>query len=202
MANKAMLKYIENDVDMIQGWMDNNIEMGKAMTGGTIYEGVKDNLTRELNKNTFSSSLSTTISFGIITGYEGRKRLGYIHKDDPAFGPAPDVKPSKGEEYNFSIQLTRIYRIAQTDKHNYSRQKLSGNQWHSETYHNNLGDCLIANSKFLLSKKLQGETHKELREVAGVVRQAETAILGHLMELAGDQPLEKQSSVEAEEKSA
>jgi len=78
--NKTDAKYlslVKPIIKDIQGYVDENICNGRAMTAAAIYEGFKNKIGCELNVEDFVKGFRIAVRVGEITGIEGAKRLGY-----------------------------------------------------------------------------------------------------------------------------
>lgn len=210
-TNASMLKYLEKDIDLIQSFMNENIGPDGKMTGANIYESLKNKLSHKtISSGVFASALSITIRAGIITGFEGRKRVGYV-RIGSTVKASPVIRTAKVEtQYNdanidndldegeddggekFCIKINNTLRIVIDDKRNYTRQRFVNGAWKNQSYFTSLGSALKITVNYLIKNKLK--TKKEmhtLEEAIAAVREAEAAILGELIHMSNGHQLER-----------
>ena len=200
----AMLKYLENDLKLIQKFMDDNITAESPMTAGNIYKGVCKDLSQDIAEGTFRASLSTNINAGKITGFIGRRKIGYCKAGS-------DYKPPQKERVfrevgeteeevvdKFTLEITKTFRIQKLDKLNYATQKAKKSDsgeliWSNIGYYSCLGECLKGAVKFFIDSGLKDRAGvNTAREVMEVLKQVEATMLGALIQASGDHPLERE----------
>jgi hypothetical protein len=82
------------DVSLIQSFMSENITGVEAMPGRLIYKKLRKQLSVALEEPQFLLQLSGLVRNGDITGFEGRRRLGYIVVGSR---PKPEPKPKSSK---------------------------------------------------------------------------------------------------------
>lgn len=195
--SNAMLKYIEADLPAIQAFMEANIGDGRKMTAAAIYEAVKDDLTSDVNENTFKSSLSANVKAGNIKGFEGKRKVGYVKiGDDEVASTTKNRAEVEAEEApRFGIQITKSIRVILADRYNFTRQKFTSAGWTNQTYYSTLGEALRSTTQYLIEEKLRTKDQvTDIKDVASILHQVESSIMGELVEQSKGMPLDKKAA--------
>lgn len=100
MPRPKLYELTDKDIQLIQKFMDENITGQESMPGRIIFEKVENQLSYNFPQASFVSMLSAAVREDRITGFEGRKRLGYVVKGTAP--KAPKTSAPKAAEHKTS----------------------------------------------------------------------------------------------------
>lgn len=199
-VQKSALENLKNDIALVQKCMEDNITEGNPKTAKWLYEQLSDKLSKQLTQPQFQQSLSANVKVGNITGFEGRRKVGYVLVGTP-LGASRTVLTADDEdgeevaaltdehEAKFFVQISKNMRLMPLDKRNVGRQILVNGIWTNQAYYPNLTDAVKHTAKYLLNHKVsKGEAAVKLQELGAYMERIEQQIMTELQEMKQELP--------------